>query len=1082
LLGRHRAWPLSFAQEASWRFAQENPLAPNQITARLRLTGTINRQALLAAFDRIVARHEVLRTTFRDVGGEPSQMIDAPGTGFALAEQKLRGGQTVEQISLKEAMAPFDMAAGPLIRGRLISVSKREHVLLITAHRTVGDRASLCLLIKEWAALYAKFAVGREGDLPRSELQYADYARWMREQLPEREFQKQLEFWSLQLAGAPDPLWLSKDRAELPAASYGSAQLRFQIPEALRGQLQTLSEQQGVTLFIVLLSAWALALSHWSGREEMVIGTRVAKLAPPEFGSRVGVFENILPLRLQWDPQSTVAALLKHTQSVLLKASANQEVPSELLSVSPHVLVSDDSTPVAISELEGLQVAGLKLSDVQVGPLSAHAEMSVSLCETGLGSTCVLEYAAHSLDQDTIEKILSRWQAVLAEIGRDVRRPISALSPRTPEIESMLPEFNRTEATYDQNRLIHELFEEQVREAPDAVAVLHNGRSLSYAQINAQANQLARYLRAQGVVADQVVGICVERSVEMVVGLLGILKAGAAYVPLDPNYPAERLQYMLEDAAPQVVLTQKKLSNKVRGERVPVLDLGGPIPEVVAQRESRKLIALDTQQADFTAYGEENLSSGELGLSAEQLVYVIYTSGSTGQPKGTGMEHRSMVNLIEWHRRSFGSGAGKRVLQFAALSFDVAFQEIFSTLCTGASLVLLDEWVRRDARALSELLKNQSVQRLFVPPLMLQSLAESCAAIGDVPPTLEDVITAGEQLRISAAIVSLFKQLPGCRLHNHYGPTETHVVTALRLEGDPQQWPALPSIGRPISNTQIYILNEQRQAVPLGVAGEIYIGGANVARGYRGRAELTAQRFIQDPYSAEPQARLYKTGDLGRWKADGTIEYLGRNDDQVKIRGFRIELGEIESQLATHASVREVAVVAREDVPGEKRLVAYLTASAEGELKVEELRAHLKGRLPEHMVPSAFVVLESLPLTPSGKLNRRVLPAPELGAYVSRAYEAPQGEVEEILAGIWQELLRVERVGRADNFFELGGHSLHGVKLIGRIEERLQVKLSVVAIFQYPTIQALAAVIEPMRAVSLPAANDEMLEFEEGML
>src|SRR5581483_1254719 len=486
---------------------------------------------------------------------------------------------------------------------------------------------------------------------------------------------------------------------------------------------------------------------------------------------------------------------------------------------------------------------------------------------------------------------------------------------------------------------------------------------------------------------------CVERSLEMVVGLLGILKAGAAYLPMDPNYPAERLQHMLEDASPRVVLTQQ--------------ELWGVLPCTQAE-----VIALDAKLKEIAGYVAENLPAVELGVTAQDLVYTIYTSGSTGRPKGTEMCHGSMVNLIQWHRTSFGASEERRVLQFAALGFDVAFQEIFSTLCMGGTLVLLDEWIRTDPQALLEFLREHSIERLFVPPLMLQSLAECWQDTNAGPGTLRDVITAGEQLRISPEISRVFQQLRGCRLHNHYGPTETHVVTALTLTGDPGDWPVLPAIGRPISNTQIHILDAHLQPVPIGVAGEIYIAGAGVARGYLNRAELTAQRFVSDPYSTDAHARMYKTGDLGRWRADGTIEYLGRNDHQVKIRGFRIELGEIEAQLSRHAQVKEAVVIAREDVPGEKRLVAYLTAREGFHAAAEELREHLKAVLPEYMVPSAFVKLESLPLTPNGKLDRRALPAPELGSYVSRRYEAPQGEVEEILAGIWQGLLRVERVGR----------------------------------------------------------------------
>jgi amino acid adenylation domain-containing protein len=482
-------------------------------------------------------------------------------------------------------------------------------------------------------------------------------------------------------------------------------------------------------------------------------------------------------------------------------------------------------------------------------------------------------------------------------------------------------------------------------------------------------------------------------------------------------------------------------------------------------------IVLDEVWQQIAGYALEDLAGGLLGLAAEDLVYVIYTSGSTGRPKGTAMSNRSMVNLIEWHRRSLPA-AGTRVLQFAALSFDVAFQETFSTLCTGGTLVMLEEWVRRDAPALLELLGRRSIARLFVPPLMLQSLAE-CFKAQDVAAlgSLRDVITAGEQLRITAEIRELFERL-SCRLHNHYGPTETHVVTALTLPPPSASWPALPTIGKPIANTQIHVLDGQRQPTPVGVVGEIYIGGASVARGYRGRAELTAQRFVPDPFGGHAAARMYRSGDLGRWRADGTLEYLGRNDEQVKIRGYRIELGEIEAQLAQHAQVKRVAVVAREEVAGDKRLVAYVTPADSG-VTGEALRAHLRAVLPEHMVPSAFVLLEQLPLTPSGKLDRRALPAPQLDASVSPQYEPPLGQLEQLLADIWQDVLRLERVGRHDNFFELGGHSLTATRLTSRIREKLQVELPLREIFDAPTVAQLS--LRLVKETSRRAANEASL-------
>jgi myxalamid-type nonribosomal peptide synthetase MxaA len=621
--------------------------------------------------------------------------------------------------------------------------------------------------------------------------------------------------------------------------------------------------------------------------------------------------------------------------------------------------------------------------------------------------------------------------------------PTSALTilPAS-ERRQLLEVLNPPASAYPGEKPIHQLFTEQATRTPDSMAVLHGSDSLTYRELNQRANQLARYLRAQGVQTDELVGICMERSIDLVVALLAIMKAGGAYVPLDPNYPTERLKYMLEDARPRVVLTQHTLTHQ--------------LPATAAQQ-----IELDNQRASLGAYATTELGADELGAALPRLVYVIYTSGSTGQPKGTMMPHRAMVNLLHWHPSALATTSQQRVLQFAALSFDVAFQEMFSTLCNGDTLVMLDEYVRRDTPELVELLRRQAVNRMFLPPLMLQSLVDYVQNTDALLPALHDVITAGEQLRISPEIRQFFERHASCRLHNHYGPTETHVVTALTLTDPPARWPTLPSIGRPIANTRIYILDGQHQPVPLGASGEVFIAGANVALGYLRRAELTKARFVPDPFAGEPHARMYKTGDLGRWREeDGTIEYLGRNDDQVKIRGFRIELGEIETQLALHEHVRDAAVVMREDAPGVKRLVAYVTATPDGAASAAELRAHLKGRLPDHMIPSAFVALENLPQTPSGKLNRRGLPVPDLDGHTSEHQEPPSGEVERAVAAIWEKLLGVQHVSRDDNFFELGGHSLLVLEALAQINRKLNSKLRVTDFYRKPMLRDLAELIQ----------------------
>lgn len=858
---------------------------------------------------------------------------------------------------------------------------------------------------------------------------------------------KQLGWCAGKSQGAVTPLQLPTDRPRQASQSHTVDRVYLKLPTALTKRLRNLAKQNHVSLFSTLLGGWAILLGRWSGQEEVLIGTPTSRLQrSAEIDVSGRVVENVIAFRIEVHGRTPIGQLLRHVESTVSEARmhSNVSLDETVAALWPHcatgpllpIVVDLEEAPPAqgAEELQLLQLLGgiAEKATRQFGLTLVLNDVNGHLRGT-------FEYACDLFERETIERMALSWRELLHGMVKHVRRPIGQLGLLTAmERQRVLYLNNDTAAPYSKERLVHELVEAQVRRTPEAIAVEHEGQSLTYAELNRRANQLARSMRDRGVTPGQLVAIGLERSVAMIVGLLAILKSGAAYVPLDPNYPAERLAQMMEDASPALVLTQSSLRTAL------------PLA-------SAEVIELDTEASLPEGFSADNLGRGADSSQDASRVYVIFTSGSTGRPKGVEMAHSSMVNLIEWHRRSFSAREGTRVLQFAALSFDVAFQEIFTTLCTGGSLVLIDEWIRRDARALLQMLNARLIQRWFVPPLVLQSVAEYAKSSGATAPSLQDIVTAGEQLRITPEIIRFFTQLQTCRLHNHYGPTETHVVTALTLlPRDAATWPLLPSIGRPIANTQIYILDAQLQLVPTGVAGEIYIGGANVARGYLNRAELTTQRFIIDPFGGDANARLYKTGDLGMWRADGTVEYLGRNDDQVKIRGFRIELGEIEAQLAGHAQVKEAAVVAREESPGLKSLVAYVTLRPGSEPSVAELRAHVTEKLPEYMIPSAFVVLDALPMTPSGKLDRRRLPAPQLSAYVSREYEPPQGGLEETLAAIWQSLLRVPSVGRRDNFFELGGDSL----LMARMMEALrEAGLSVDArtAFQSQSLAALAS-------------------------
>ncbi|WP_369981515.1 non-ribosomal peptide synthase/polyketide synthase [Xanthomonas bundabergensis] len=1046
--------PLSWAQQRLWFLDQLDHAAgaAYHIPTALRLSGTLDRAALQAGLDRIVARHESLRTTFVSVEGEPQQRIAPANAGFAMATHDLRELDAtaqevaVAEFSAAEARAPFDLARGPLIRGRLLQLSEHEHVLLVTQHHIVSDGWSIGVLVHEVGALYAAFREGAPDPLPALPVQYADYAVWQRQWLQGEVLQEQIGFWRDQLRGAPALLELPTDRPRPAVQRYAGERIPVHVTAELTAALRAASQHHGTTLFMTLLASWSVLLARFSGQDEVVIGSPVANRQRSEIEPLVGFFVNTLALRVDVGADPTVAELLAQVRATTLAAYAHQDLPFEQvvealqpersLSYSPvfQAMLGLNNTPAG----SGLDLPGLALSVLENTQKTAQFDVALSLSEVPEGLLGEVTYATDLFDRETVERMLGCWTTLLAAMVADDGQTVSRL-PLLSEAErrNVLAGFNATQADYPHQQVVHTVFEAQAAQQPDAIAVEHDGQRLRYGELNRRANRLAHRLIALGVQPDHRVAICMQRSVEMVVALLGVLKAGGAYVPLDPAYPAERLAYLLQDSAPSVVLTQRSLALPTASASVPRL-------------------YLDEEGLEELA-GQPEHDPEPDGLSSRHLAYVIYTSGSTGQPKGVAMPHRALRNLLAWQNRpGAGAAVSERVLQFSALGFDVAFQEIFYTWGSGGCLLLVDDAVRQDPFELLRFLDAQQVQRIFLPFVALQGLAAAAQHAGTTLPALRNVVTAGEQLFANPVIKAFFERNPTCRLHNHYGPTETHVVTALSLVGTPSDWPALPPIGRPIDNAQIYLLDAHGEPVPVGVAGDIHIGGVSVARGYLHRPELTAERFLTDPFAGDPTARMYRTGDLGRWLPDGTIEYLGRNDFQVKIRGFRIELGEIEARLAACAGVREAVALAREDMPGDRRLVAYIVPMDEHAPAVAALREALSQALPEYMVPSAFVTLAAMPLTPNGKLDRKALPAPDQAAVASRSYEAPVGEMEQALATIWQELLGLERVGRHDHFFELGGHSLLAVRLVTRLRAALGVEVALREVFAQPVLARLA--------------------------
>ncbi len=1042
--------PLSVAQTEVW-LAQQ--LAPTDtlfnVGGYADISGAIDREVFTAALRSALQEAGSPLARFRETGAGVRQVPgDARDTQILFLDLTGEADPHAAALAWMEADfgRPFDLAAGPLYRGALLQVGA-ERVLCYSAfHHLVIDFFGARALEQRTADLYSAAMSGCAAPARR----LTPWPEVLRDELEYREsdrLQKDRSYWRERLAGRPEPATLS---GRAPARSQSTLSARASVPGATMARLEELCAASGASLVAGLFAAAALHLWRLTGERDLVLGMPVNARTNARLRRSPGLLSNIIPLRLTVDPAGSAAELIRHCALRSREALRHCRYPASALRTDLGVAPNEPNIygPM-LNFLPGAatcRFAGQPARLHAFVPPAGVQDLNITVFVSGDGSEATVQFDANASNYDDIalaahgrgfltllEALLEKPQAPLAELpmmGDRERRQIAAMCSG-----SALPAGPCT---------VVDLFEQQAKRAADAVAVEHEEETLTYSQLDHRANQLARYLRRQGVGPDQVVGVCLERGLDMVVGLLGILKAGGAYLPLDPSYPSERLQQMIADAAPRVVLTGAELT--------------GVLPATEA-----KLIVLDRELAQLAGSSHQDLAAPASGLSAENLVYVIHTSGSTGRPKGTAMRHRSMVNLIEWHRSVFGPGEGRRVLQFAALSFDVAFQEIFSTLCTGGTLVLLDEWVRRDPKALTGLLRQRSIERLFVPPLMLQSMAAHAGPGAEMPSSLKDVITAGEPLRIGAEIREFFRRSAGCRLHNHYGPTETHVVTALTLDSDPQEWPDLPAIGRPIANTQLYVLDSQMQPVPIGVSGELYIGGANVARGYLNRPDLTAERFIADPYSTDPQARLYRTGDLGRWRADGTLEYLGRNDQQIKLRGFRIEPGEIEARLARHPKVREAVVVAREDAPGEKRLVAYVTAREEGAgASGEELRAYLRGMLPEYMVPGAFVALDELPVTPSGKLDRRALPVPPDRLQACR--EGPRTATEIRLAAIWSEVLRVPLIARSDDFFALGGQSLLALQVVAAIRDVFHLELPLKELFDRPALRSLAESIDGILA------------------
>ncbi|MDC9588815.1 amino acid adenylation domain-containing protein [Xenorhabdus sp. XENO-10] len=1076
---RSQPLPLSFSQQRLWfltRLNTEVNLA-YQIPIVMHLSGYLDHAAFTAALDRLVSRHESLRTRFVLIDEQPYQHIDAADIGFALTHHDLRSldGTTritrIDELMELETQTPFNFTSEPLIRGRLLQLANEEHRLILTQHHIITDGWSMGILFRELGALYRAALGGNAAPLPPLPIQYADYAVWQQKWLQGEVLTEQQDFWQKQLQNAPTLLALPTDRSRPPEQGYSGDLVPVRLNADLLSALKALGQRQDTTLFMTLLAAWGIVLARLSGQDDIVIGTPVANRSQSELEGLIGFFVNTLPLRVELESSNSVADLLAHVRERALAAYAHQDLPFEQLveilqperslSYSPifQVMLALNNTAT-----QPLELSGLAVSLVEQPHRSAYFDLTLSLTETMDGLNGYLEYATDLFDRTTVERMVGYLTSVLTAMTTDetqtiARLPILSASER----QQLLVEFNPTQTDIPQDMLIHQLFEAQAQRTPDATAVVFEEQSLSYHDLNHRANQLAHSLIAFGVRPDDRVAIHVERGLDMIIGLFGILKAGAGYIPLDPEYPSERLVYQLSDCKPVILLTQKHLQTCLPIQDIPIW-----------------LLDDETHQSHIKKQPVHNPGSEQIGLQPHHLAYIIYTSGSTGHPKGVMLEHHNVVSLIHAQFQVSEPQLGDRILQFVTVAFDISVSDIFPTLASGATLVLRPPHIKIPNITFVDFLREQKVTIINIPTAFWHHwVQEMRAGRSGFSPYLRTVIVGGDKVEPRYLMDWLScPEIQSCRWINAYGPTEITVTASTMMVDrnimvdknmmvDNKHLPSITNnipIGRPLSNTRIYILDALSQPVPIGVSGEIYIGGMGVARGYSNQPELTAEKFVVDPFSEHPNARMYKTGDLARWRSDGNIEYLGRNDFQVKLRGFRIELGEIETRLMQCYGVREAIVLAREDASyektgGDKRLVAYLIAEPNTELVPAELRQQLAQHLAEYMLPSAFVTLDAFPLAPNGKLDRQALPMPDQASIVTRAYEAPLGDREIALAEIWQILLELEKVGRYDNFFELGGHSLMVISLIERLRN-LGWSLDIRTVFSAPTLAEMAKVMQ----------------------
>ena len=1037
--------PASHAQRRMWFLHSYAPDSPAYNTAKLfRLHGPLDGAVLERAFQALAARHETLRTTFELRGSEVMQVV-ARHAEFRLETTDLSGLAEAEREAQMARLAKewsrraFDLERGPLWRAWLVRLGAEEHALVVVVHHIVFDGWSVGVFCRELGSIYDSLVAGRPTELPELRAQYADFAHWQERFLRGQVLSRLTGYWQRKLQDAPPALDLPADRPRPPVESLRGANRNFTVPRALRAELAALAQREEVTLFMVLLAAFKVLLFRHSGQEDVTVGVPFANRNPRETEALIGCFLNTLPLRTGLTGNPAFSELLQRVKQTVLEAHDHADLPFESL---VQLLPTGRDLSRSPWFQYFFQLRNVPRELIEAGPVrcemvalptgTAKFTLSLHVDEQDGELACDWEYDTALFDAETIDRLAARWETLLRGLVATPGTRVAELPLLPAGEQRLLAEWNRTERAYRLDVPLHRWIEEQIEQTPAAVALRFQGQEVSYGELGRRADRLASFLRSHGAGPNRLVAVYLERSVEMVVALLGVLKAGAAYVPVDPEYPAERVAFMIEDAGAECVLTLDRLRSRLPAGRA-------------------RVVSLDTGWEEIEAAP----AVGGAASGPDDLAYVIYTSGTTGRPKGVRNTHRGIVNRLLWMQEEFRLTAADKVLQKTPFSFDVSVWEFFWPLMAGAQLVVARPGGHREPDYLCDLIQREAITVLHFVPSMLAVFLDAPGAGGCL--TLRDVIASGEALPHSLQ-QRFFGRLPA-RLHNLYGPTEAAVdVTCWHCRRDSPL--DLVPIGWPIANTRCHILDARLQAVPPGATGELYLGGVQVGAGYHNRPELTAERFVQDVFVSAPQARLYRTGDLARYRADGAIEFLGRTDFQVKIRGLRIELGEVEAALEQLPKVREAAVLAREDAPGDVRLVAYVVAEAVDTPNAKSLRDALAQRLPDYMVPTAFVFLPALPLTPNGKLDRSALPRPEAGGGAAASETVlPQSLLEYRLAGLWERTLGVRGVHPGDDFFALGGHSLLGVRLMMDIGELVGQPVPIATLFHAPTPHGMARLL-----------------------